>query len=123
MSAPVVMYREFMQVNRQIKQALTDWQGQMVNGQWFRNTHQDARYDADVLARLRSFHQELKAVLVRDEVLAAAYLPGFERCIAMVDRGLVEEYLFHADSSYHSLLWKVHQELARRLGWEYREEE
>ncbi|MBI2858077.1 MAG: hypothetical protein HYX90_03265 [Chloroflexi bacterium] len=119
----MVMYREFMLVNRQIKQALTDWQGRMVDGQWLLNTHQNAHYDADVLARLHSFHQELKAVLARDEALAAMYLPAFERCMTMVDRGLVEEYLFRADSSYHSLLWKVHQELARRLGREYCEEE
>ena len=73
-AALAAAYDEFRSVNAEFKALVTDWQ--LKDGQ--PNTHEDAEYDAAVLARLDGVHARVISIIAHGHgaVAAAQRLPG-----------------------------------------------
>ena len=114
-AAVLAAYTEFRSVNADFKALVTDWQ--LRGGQ--PNTHDDADYDAAVLARLDEVHH--RATPIVDA--AAAELPRLGRYAAKLqtalDRVRAGETMWLSRpliDSYHTVWFELHEELILAAG-------
>ena len=115
-AGPVIedVYEAFLPINDQVKQIVTDWQLREVDGAMVLNDHQDAAYDARVIARLRDLDGEVAAALAR---LSAA-LPRFDgyarrlrRALDAISAGDHTMVAAPIKDSYHTVWFELHEEL------------
>ncbi|KAA1247561.1 MarR family transcriptional regulator [Mycobacterium simiae] len=111
----VAAYDEFRTVNPDFKALVTDWQ--LRGGQ--PNTHDDADYDAAVLARLDDVHRRVSPIVAA----AAAQLPRLDAYAAKLqaahDRIKAGEIIWLARpliDSYHTVWFELHEELILAVG-------
>lgn len=109
------VYGEFRSVNADFKALVTDWQ--LRDGE--PNTHEDADYDAAVLARLDEVHQRVMPLLNA----AAAQIPRLSRYTgklqAALDRVRAGETMWLSRpliDSYHTVWFELHEELILAAG-------
>jgi hypothetical protein len=114
-AAILAAYDEFRSVNAEFKALVTDWQ--LKGGQ--PNTHNDADYDAAVLARLDEVHHRVAPVIAA----AAAELPRLGRYAAKLqtalDRVSGGETMWLSRpliDSYHTVWFELHEELILAAG-------
>jgi hypothetical protein len=113
--AVLAAYGEFRSVNAEFKALVTDWQ--LKDGQ--PNTHEDAGYDAVVLARLDDVHQRVAPVIAA----VAIQLPRLSRYSVKLQTALDN---IHAGQtmwlarplidSYHTVWFELHEELILAAG-------
>jgi DNA-binding MarR family transcriptional regulator len=108
-------YRDFRAVNAEFKALVTDWQ--VKDGQ--PNTHNDAAYDAAVLARLEKVHQRVAPIIAA----AADQLPRLSRypakLQAALDKVKAGETVWLSRpiiDSYHTVWFELHEELILAAG-------
>jgi hypothetical protein len=108
-------YRDFRPVNTDFKALVTDWQ---VKGD-APNAHDDARYDAAVLARLGEVHARVVPIIAA----AAAQLPrlgGYAaKLVAALDKvkaGDTDWLSRPLIDSYHTVWFELHEELIGAVG-------
>jgi hypothetical protein len=108
-------YADFRAVNAEFKALVTDWQ--VKNGQ--PNTHDDADYDAAVVARLDNVHHRVAPIVAA----AAAQLPRLSRYSAKLQAALdnvhAGETLWLSRpliDSYHTVWFELHEELILAAG-------
>ena len=108
-------YNEFRSVNSDFKALVTDWQ--LRHGQ--PNPHDDADYDAAVLARLDEVHRRVTPLVFA----AAAELPRLARYSAKLqtalDRVHAGETMWLSRpliDSYHTVWFELHEELILAAG-------
>jgi hypothetical protein len=108
-------YGEFRSINREFKELVTDWQ--LKDGQ--PNTHDDADYDAAVLARLDEVHRRVTPIIAG----AAAELPRLSRYAAKLQTALDHVHAGQAMwlsrpliDSYHTVWFELHEELIIATG-------
>ena len=108
-------YADFRSVNAEFKALVTDWQ--VKDGQ--PNTHDDADYDAAVVARLDGVHHRVTPIIAA----AAAQLPRLGRyCVklqAALDHVHGGETLWLSRpliDSYHTVWFELHEELILAAG-------
>ena len=108
-------YDKFRSVNSEFKALVTDWQ--LKDGQ--PNAHDDADYDAAVLARLDDVHRRVTPIVAA----AAAQLPRLNRYSAKLQTAL--DRLRAGDTSwlarplidsYHTVWFELHEELILAAG-------
>jgi hypothetical protein len=114
-AAVLAAYGEFCSVNAEFKALVTDWQ--LKDGQ--PNTHDDAGYDAAVLARLDDVHQRVAPVIAA----VAIQLPRLSRYTVKLQTALDN---IHAGQtmwlarplidSYHTVWFELHEELILAAG-------
>jgi hypothetical protein len=108
-------YNDFRAINTEFKALVTDWQ--LKGGQ--PNTHQDADYDAAVLARLDTVHQRAVSIIAaaatqlpRLNVYSAKLRSALDKVktgeIAWLTRPLID--------SYHTVWFELHEELILAVG-------
>lgn len=114
-AALAATYADFRAVNGEFKALVTDWQ--VKNGQ--PNTHDDADYDAAVVARLDNLHQRVAPIVAA----AAAQLPRlgryFSKLHAALDKVHAGETLWLSRpliDSYHTVWFELHEELILAAG-------
>jgi hypothetical protein len=114
-AAILAAYGEFRSVNAEFKGLVTDWQ--LKGGQ--PNTHNDADYDAAVLARLDEVHHRVTPIIDA----AAAELPRLGRYAAKLqtalDRVSAGETMWLSRpliDSYHTVWFELHEELILAAG-------
>jgi hypothetical protein len=114
-AAVLAAYTEFRSVNPEFKTLVTDWQ--LRGGQ--PNTHDDADYEASVLARLDEVHQRVTPIVDA----AAAELPRLGRYAAKLqtalDRVRAGETMWLSRpliDSYHTVWFELHEELILAAG-------
>ena len=114
-AALLAAYGDFRAVNAELKALVTDWQ--LKNGQ--PNTHEDADYDAAVLARLGRVHERVVPIIAA----AAAHLPRLSRYSAKLQTAL--DKINAGDTtwlsrpiidSYHTVWFELHEELILAAG-------
>lgn len=114
-AALTAAYDDFRSVNAEFKALVTDWQ--VKDGQ--PNTHEDADYDAAVLARLDRLHQQALPIITA----AAAQLPRLGRYAEKLQAAL--DKLHGGDNSwlsrplidsYHTAWFELHEELILATG-------
>jgi hypothetical protein len=114
-AAILAAYGEFRSVNVEFKALVTDWQ--LKGGQ--PNPHDDADYDAAVLARLDDVHLRVTAIVDA----AAAELPRLGRYAAKLQTALERvragETMWLSRpliDSYHTVWFELHEELILAAG-------
>lgn len=117
-AAMTAAYDEFRSINGEFKSLVTDWQLKGgAGGQ--PNTHEDAEYDAAVLARLDGVHQRVVPIieaaatqLPRLNAYSAKLLAALDKVkagdIAWLTRPLID--------SYHTVWFELHEELILAAG-------
>ncbi len=114
-AALLAAYDEFRSVNAEFKALVTDWQ--LKDGQ--PNTHEDADYDAAVLARLDDVHRRVTPIIDA----AAAQLPRLGRYSAKLQTAL--DHMHAGETmwlsrplidSYHTVWFELHEELILAAG-------
>jgi hypothetical protein len=114
-AALAAAYADFRAVNAEFKALVTDWQ--VKNGQ--PNTHDDADYDAAVMARLDHVHHRVVPIVAT----AAAQLPRLGHYSAKLQTALdnvhAGETLWLSRpliDSYHTVWFELHEELILAAG-------
>jgi hypothetical protein len=114
-AALAAAHRDFRSVNAEFKALVTDWQ--LRDGR--PNNHDDADYDAAVLARLDGVHQAVTPIIAT----AAAQLPRLSRYAAKLQAAL--DKVAAGDTvwlsrplidSYHTVWFELHEELIQAAG-------
>ncbi|ETW26465.1 hypothetical protein [Mycobacterium gastri] len=114
-AAMAAAYNEFRSVNTDFKVVVTDWQ--LKGGQ--PNGHDDAGYDAAVLARLDDVHRRVQPIIAA----AAAQLPRLGHYSAKLNAAL--DKVKSGDiawltrpliDSYHTVWFELHEELILAVG-------
>jgi DNA-binding MarR family transcriptional regulator len=114
-AALAAAYGDFRAVNAELKALVTDWQ--LKNGE--PNTHEDANYDAAVLARLDRVHQRVVPIIAA----ATVHLPRLSRYSAKLQAAL--DKINAGDpawlsrpiiDSYHTVWFELHEELILAAG-------
>lgn len=105
--------------NRKAKRIFTAWQMRDVEGEPAPNLHDDAEYDASVMASLRSFHTEVDRWLAQNEPsvpLLARFHRRLGRAIAGLAAGDTRWMLSPRLDSYHTVWFELHECLIRLAG-------
>jgi hypothetical protein len=114
-AALAAVHSDFRTVNTELKALVTDWQ--VNNGQ--PNNHEDAEYDAAVLARLDRVHRRVMPIIAA----AAVHLPRLSRYSAKLQAAL--DKINAGDTawlsrpiidSYHTVWFELHEELILAAG-------
>jgi DNA-binding transcriptional ArsR family regulator len=108
-------YDEFREVNSDFKECVTDWQ--LKDDQ--PNKHDDADYDAAVLARLDDIHQRVIPIIatVAGQIpRLSAYASKLDAAHAKVQRGEAMWLTRPMIDSYHSVWFQLHEELIGAAG-------
>jgi hypothetical protein len=116
-AAMATVYDDFRTVNADFKALVTDWQAKGPEGK--PNAHDDAEYDAAVLARLDDVHARVVPIieaagaqLVRLNVYSTKLLAALEKIkggeTAWLARPLID--------SYHTVWFELHEELIGAIG-------
>ena len=117
-AAMAAAYDDFRAVNADFKSVVTDWQ--LKGGpEGTPNTHDDAEYDATVLARLEEVHARVAPIIEA----AAAQLPRLTAypskllvALGKVEDGETAWLTRPLIDSYHTVWFELHEELIGALG-------
>lgn len=114
-AALAAVYADFRAVNAEFKALVTDWQ--VKDGQ--PNPHDDADYDAAVVARLDDVHQRVAPIVSA----AAAHVPRLGRYSAKLQTALDHVHGGQTQwlsrpliDSYHTVWFELHEELILAAG-------
>jgi hypothetical protein len=108
-------YDGFRPVNAEFKAVVTDWQ--LRAGQ--PNAHDDADYDAAVLARLDDVHRRVMPVIAAAATQLprlVAYAEKLETALAKIAAGETSWLARPLADSYHTVWFELHEELIGACG-------
>lgn len=109
------VYDAFRSINREFKALVTDWQ--LKDGQ--PNDHQDADYDAAVLARLDGVHRRLTPIIAPVAAQLprlGAYATKLDVALDRVKAGEIAWLTRPLIDSYHTVWFELHEELILAAG-------
>ncbi|BDB44252.1 MULTISPECIES: MarR family transcriptional regulator [Mycobacterium] len=114
-------YDDFRVVNNTFKALMADWQ--IKDGQ--PNAHDDADYDAAVLSRLDTVHEQVQPIVATVTALVprlSAYGTKLESALAKVKAGDTIWLARPIIDSYHTVWFELHEELIAASGLTREEE-
>ncbi len=109
----------FLDLDGRMKQAVTDWQMRVLDGEQRLNDHSDAEYDRAVLDRLDALHADALAWLRPLEgrlVRLGKYRERLERAVGLARKGDPAYVASPRVDSYHSVWFELHEELINLAG-------
>jgi len=109
------VYDEFRSINGEFKSLVTDWQ---VRG-GAPNTHDDADYDAAILARLDEVHRRVVPVIAAAATQLprlAAYSAKLSAALDKINAGDTAWLTRPLIDSYHTVWFELHEELILAVG-------
>ncbi|MFO1319006.1 MAG: pyruvate, phosphate dikinase [Burkholderiales bacterium] len=110
------VYREFSDLNIELKRAMTAWQIKPAGGP---NDHADGDYDAKVLQQIDALHRRFVPFSVRLAALAprfALYRDRLDRAAARLAAGDVRFVATIIADSYHTVWYELHEDLLSVAG-------
>ena len=111
-------YGDFRSVNTDFKALVTDWQ--LKGGpDGERNTHEDAEYDAAVLARLEGVHERVAPIIAAAATQLPrlnAYAAKLRTALNKVKAGEIAWLTKPLIDSYHTVWFELHEELILAVG-------
>ena len=118
-------YRRFLGLNQDFLALCTDWQVREIDGEQVPNDHNDAEYDASVIARLGEANagvQPICADLAGHLTRFGRYGELFGNSLAKVEAGEQEWFTKPVIESYHTVWFELHEDLLATLGIERQSE-
>ena len=118
-AALALAYDEFRSVNTDFKVLVTDWQLRGGHEAGQPNTHDDAEYDAAVLARLGRVHQRVLSIIeaaANQLPRLLAYPPKLSAALDKVKDGDTAWLTRPLIDSYHTVWFELHEELILAVG-------
>ena len=118
-------YERFRALNAGVLDACSRWQVRTIGGRMVRNDHDDARYDARVVADLARLHAQAEPVV---EQLAGAldrygtYGPALREAVTRVEAGDGDWFAKPMMPSFHTVWFELHEDLLSTLGIERSDE-
>jgi len=112
-------YAAFERINRTLKNVITDWQTMDVRGTRVANPHTDKEYDASIIDRLATIHEQIEPVLAQ---LAqrlqrlGIYARKLQAALDAAEDGEPEWVSDIRRDSYHTVWFELHEELLRIMG-------
>ncbi len=114
-AALTAAYNDFRAINAGFKALVTDWQ--LKGGQ--PNTHDDAEYDAAVLARLDGVHQRAVSIIATAATQLprlSAYSAKLRAALDKIRAGEIAWLTRPLIDSYHTVWFELHEELILAVG-------
>jgi DNA-binding MarR family transcriptional regulator len=114
-AALATAYGDFRAVNAELKALVTDWQ--LKNGQ--PNAHENADYDAAVLARLDRVHRRVVPIIAAAAVhlqRLSRYSVKLQAALDKIDAGDTTWLTRPIIDSYHTVWFELHEELILAAG-------
>ena len=114
-AAVAAAYDDFRGVNADFKALVFDWQTKGGEP----NTHEDADYDAAVLARLDGVHRRVVPVVTAAAAQIprlAAYSDKLAAALAKIGAGETMWFTRPIIESYHTVWFELHEELIQAVG-------
>lgn len=111
-------YERFETMNAVLKQLMTDWQVTEVAGEPVSNDHSDKAYDARIIDRLGTLHEQMEPVLAAFAASLprlARYAERLEAALAQAEDGEIAYVSGARIDSYHTVWFELHEELLRIL--------
>ncbi len=112
-------YSRFEQINKELKQLITDWQTIEVGGARVSNTHADHAYDDRLIARLGDLHERAEPLLA-PMIASVPRLSTYKiKLTHALERAEDREIAWVSDAkleSYHTVWFELHEDLLRLLG-------
>ncbi|QNI08239.1 MarR family transcriptional regulator [Mycobacterium kubicae] len=112
------VYHRFSAVNQDFKALITDWQ--LKGGPGGQpNTHDDAEYDAAVLARLDDVHRRVLPLVASGAAelpRLAGYATKLDAALEKVNAGDLAWLTRPLIDSYHTVWFELHEELILAIG-------
>ena len=110
----------FHEPNVALKEIVTAWQRRPIDGTDVPNDHQDADYDASVVARLKAEVDDRAQSMLADVAMVLPRLGRYRRrlrhAVEQLDGG-DGQYMAHPlQDSYHTVWFELHEELIRLAG-------
>jgi len=112
-------YADFRAVNSDFKALVTDWQLKGGPDGGTPNTHDDAEYDAAVLARLDGVHERIVPVIEAATTQLprlTVYLTKLRAALHKVQAGETTWLTRPLIDSYHTVWFELHEELILAVG-------
>jgi hypothetical protein len=109
-NALATAYGDFRAINNEFKSLVSDWQ--IKDGQ--PNSHDDAEYDAAILNRLESVHQQVLPVIATVAALLprlGTYAPKLNSALGKIKEGDTTWLARPIIDSYHTVWFELHEEL------------
>ena len=109
----------FEQINRELKQLITDWQTLELGGKRVPNDHSNADYDQRIIARLGDLHERFEPVLARmsaQEPRLGIYKNKLSHALERAEDGDLAWVSDARTESYHTVWFEMHEDLLRLLG-------
>jgi len=109
----------FIDFDRRMKETVTAWQLRDVAGETVPNDHQDAAYDADVLARLEALHADATGWLAPMADALDRYRTYRSRLDRAAERAAAGDGRYLASprvDSYHGVWFELHEDLIQLSG-------
>jgi hypothetical protein len=114
-NALATAYGDFRAINNEFKALVSDWQ--IKDGQ--PNSHDDAEYDAAILNRLESVHQQVLPVIATVATLLprlGAYAAKLNSALGKIKAGDTTWLARPIIDSYHTVWFELHEELIAASG-------
>lgn len=114
-------YSEFLESNKLVLQAATDWQVRRYGGAEIANDHTDPEYDQSVIFALRQVHERASGslgALARRLARLEPYLARLQSCLERLESGDMHAFTGILEESYHTVWMELHQDLLLTLGLE-----
>ena len=112
-------YARFEQINKDLKQLITDWQTMDIGGKRVPNTHADRAYDERIIGRLSDLHDRFEPLLTR-LVAGEPRLDNYRKKLNhAIEKAEDHEIAWVSDvklDSYHTVWFELHEDLLRLLG-------
>jgi hypothetical protein len=112
-------YETFEHLNRGLKKVITDWQTLDVRGTKIANPHSDKDYDAAVIERLATLHEQIEpvlALLAQRLPRLKSYARKLQAALDAAEDGDTEWVSDIRRDSYHTVWFELHEELLRLMG-------
>ena len=120
----VAAHEDFERINKDLKQAITDWQTIELGGQTVNNDHSDKEYDAAVIDRIGDIHERVDVVLERlgqHEPRLHRYRDKLLSALEHAEDGEIQWVSDAKIESYHTVWFELHEDLLRIIGREREE--
>lgn len=115
----VAAYERFEQINKELKQLITDWQTMELAGRRVTNDHSNADYDDKIIGRLGDLHERFEPILNRLSAAEPRFGIYKNKLTQALERAEDGDAAWVSDAkveSYHTVWFEMHEDLLRILG-------